>query len=357
MTTTNPILVIGFNRPDLLSQVLSDKNFLNRRVYISIDGPRNSKETSLVHECIEIANKFMARHPDSFLQTSKGNLGCKKGVSTAIDWVFKQENQVIILEDDVVPNDFFYVFMDEMLKKHKENYDIWQISGHCALPVDLESTKIYLSQFPQIWGWATWKSRWEKFDRNLENWAGTFLFDSAPYLLVQKSADLGKYWTDRLNECKSGFDTWDYQWTYSMWANSAWAISPGQSLCANQGFDQRATHTKSTDHKKRDRPIKTAAQVDLTLDPDIDTQLEEVISYISYGIAVPKDNVYYKYIKKAIRKELLRRITTNRKLIPLTIKKLFWISWDLLQIFKVLNALGLWKLLIQFKKLFIKPRH
>jgi hypothetical protein len=356
MNTNTPVLVIGFNRPDLLLQVLNDKNLSTRRVYISIDGPRNSAEARSVHRCIELASRFMERHPDTLIRTSQVNLGCKLGVSSAIDWVFNQENAVIILEDDVVPNDFFYVFMDEMLKAHEENHDIWQISGHCALPVDLESTRIYLSQFPQIWGWATWKSRWEKYDRNLENWTGTSLFDSAPYLLVNRSAKLNKYWTERLNECKSGFDTWDYQWVYSMWANAAWAISPGQSLCANQGFDERATHTKSSDHKQRDRLVSTTAHVDLTLDLEIDTQLDEVISYISYGIKITKENIYYKLVQKAIPKERLRSILIFRNPIMLA-KKFFWATWNFSQILRVMNFLGIWKFLVRIKKLLIKPRH
>jgi hypothetical protein len=356
MNFKTPVLVIGFNRPDLLSHVLNDNNLLDRKVYISIDGPRDSTEETSVNECVEKAERFKLRHLNTRIRTSQSNLGCKLGVSAAIDWVFNYENEAIILEDDVVPNDFFYVFMDKMLHKHRENHDIWQVSGHCALPSELESMNIYLSQFPQIWGWATWKSRWEKYDRNLESWSGTFLLNSGANLLVNKSTALSEYWAMRLNECKSGFDTWDYQWVYSMWVNSAWALSPGRSLCANQGFDERATHTKNADFKHRDRSIASTAHVDLTQKPEFNSQLEEVVSYISYGIMPSKDNIHYRSIRKAALKDQLLRIASLRNPI-LIAKKIFWTTFYVLRIDRILNALGIWRWLRKINGLLFKPRH
>lgn len=356
MSTNAAVLVIGFNRPDLLSQVLRDKNLITRRVFISIDGPRNSAEAAAVHECVAIAHMFNSTHPDSFVRTSDKNLGCKLGVSGAIDWVFQTEDEVIILEDDVVPNDFFYVFMDEMLEANRENHRIWQVGGHCALPGHLESNKIHLSQFPQIWGWATWKNRWQKYDQSLESWTGSFPMNSATNLLVNGSRPLNQYWTQRLNECRAGFDTWDYQWVYSMWANSALSISPGRNLCANQGFDERATHTKSADYKQRDRSVSAAAHVDLTQIPEFDSYLDEVVSYVSYGVGLSKDNVYRKRIQKIERRVRLRQIFESRSL-SLLFKKAFWLSWNSFQIFRILNALGIGELLVRTKKLVMKPRH
>lgn len=356
MSTNAPVLVIGFNRPDLLSQVLRDKNLLTRRVFISIDGPRNSAEATAVHECVALANMFKLSHPDSFVRTSEKNLGCKLGVSGAIDWVFQTENELIILEDDVVPNDFFYVFMDEMLDANRENHRIWQVSGHCALPRHLESSKIYLSQFPQIWGWATWKNRWQKYDQSLESWIGSFPMNSATNLLVNRSLPLNKYWTQRLNDCRAGFDTWDYQWVYSMWANSAWSISPGKNLCANQGFDERATHTKRADYKERDRSVSATAHFDLTQIPEFDSYLDEVVSYVSYGVGLSKNNVHYKRIQKIARRGRLREIFNTRSP-SLLFKKVFWLTWNSFHIYRILNAIGIWGLLARTKKLFIKPWH
>ena len=39
-------------------------------------------------------------------------------------------------------------------------------------------------------------------------------------------------------------DTWDYQWVYSIWANSGLSIAPKRNLVKNIGFNAEATHTK-----------------------------------------------------------------------------------------------------------------
>jgi hypothetical protein len=39
-------------------------------------------------------------------------------------------------------------------------------------------------------------------------------------------------------------DTWDYQWVFSIWANSGLSIVPKRNLVLNIGFHEAATHTK-----------------------------------------------------------------------------------------------------------------
>jgi GT2 family glycosyltransferase len=108
-----PVVIIGFNRPDLLSSVLSNRNLADRRVYISIDGPRIEEEANVVQESIKVASAYLEIHPAGKLQFSSINLGCRRGVTAAIDWAFSFEESLIILEDDIVPSDFFFYFINE----------------------------------------------------------------------------------------------------------------------------------------------------------------------------------------------------------------------------------------------------
>ena len=43
-------------------------------------------------------------------------------------------------------------------------------------------------------------------------------------------------------------DTWDYQWFYTIWKNRGYTIQPTINLIKNIGFDELATHTKSSNH-------------------------------------------------------------------------------------------------------------
>ncbi len=54
-----------------------------------------------------------------------------------------------------------------------------------------------------------------------------------------------RYWTNIfMNVSKGKIDTWDYQWTYTIWCNSGLSILPNKNLISNIGFGPDAVHTK-----------------------------------------------------------------------------------------------------------------
>jgi hypothetical protein len=196
MVKKNSVLIIGFNRPDLLGKLLENKNLCDRTIYISIDGPRTLEEAVSVNMCVVLAKEFSTQNANVRLQFSEKNRGCKQGVSSAIDWAFESENALIILEDDIVPSDKFFEFVDHELFIHKDNLEIWQVNGHSALPQFAEFPGTFLSIYPQIWGWATWKSRWVKYDRNLDSWEGVLnprLFNAYNFDI---NRDFRKFWSE-----------------------------------------------------------------------------------------------------------------------------------------------------------------
>jgi hypothetical protein len=55
-----------------------------------------------------------------------------------------------------------------------------------------------------------------------------------------------KYWKDIFKRVKENqINTWDYQWTYSIWTNGGLSILPNQNLIKNIGFDSQGTHTNN----------------------------------------------------------------------------------------------------------------
>ena len=59
-----------------------------------------------------------------------------------------------------------------MLKIYKDEKKIFAISGNCFLKNlnKPNEAQYYFSKYSFIWGWATWKNRWEKFDRDISFW-------------------------------------------------------------------------------------------------------------------------------------------------------------------------------------------
>ena len=111
------VLFLVFNRPDTTKEVFEKiRQAKPQRLYVAGDGPREGREGEIekVTKAREIASKVDWPCEVKTLFREK-NLGCKKGVSSAITWFFEQEEQGIILEDDCVPNLDFFTFCENLL--------------------------------------------------------------------------------------------------------------------------------------------------------------------------------------------------------------------------------------------------
>lgn len=240
------VVVIGFNRPDLLSIALKSIPHDGRSIYISIDGARNLDEEFAVNRSVVIAENYQSVSINNVLiRKSKLNQGCKYGVVNAIEWAFQHEDSLIILEDDIIPQTSFFDFCDQGLSIFADDQNIWQLNGWTPRDEHNDSlVSFYQTRHAHIWGWATWKSRWQKFDLELDNWQSQDFSEFAIFKGVELHKNFNSYWNRTLKACACGeIDTWDSQWLYSMWVNDSYAISPSSRLCGNNGFDSRATHT------------------------------------------------------------------------------------------------------------------
>ena len=75
----------------------------------------------------------------------------------------------IILEDDCLPSQSFFLFCENLLNKYKDDLRIWHIGGTSTLndEILLNNESYYFSNFNHIWGWASWAKRWKMYDRDL----------------------------------------------------------------------------------------------------------------------------------------------------------------------------------------------
>ncbi len=155
----------------------------------------------------------------------------------------------IILEDDCLLNNSFFTFCEELLIKYKENEQIFVITGD-----NFQNGKIigegsyYFSKYNHVWGWATWKRAWLKFDLNISFW--TKWKHSNDWKLFLPDRTERRYWEKIFEDMYfNKIDTWDYAWTACVWYNNGITITPNYNLVSNIGFGEDATHTTSTNKK------------------------------------------------------------------------------------------------------------
>jgi len=158
-----PVLLLLFNRPKYTLQLIKQlKKYLPTKIYIHCDGPRegNISDKKNCKKVIDIIKEKIDWNCQKNLKIQKNNLGVRDAIITGIDFLFKKENKGIILEDSIIPADQFFSFCDCLLERYQRNKNVSLISGWNPI-LNFKTNNSYIfSEFPKIWGWATWKRTW-----------------------------------------------------------------------------------------------------------------------------------------------------------------------------------------------------
>ncbi|MCS7029805.1 MAG: nucleotide-diphospho-sugar transferase, partial [Bacteroidia bacterium] len=190
---TTAVLFLVFKRLDTTKKVFEViRKAKPPRLYIAADGPRDWVEGEA--EKVKMVREYLMNNIDWDCEVKTlfrdKNLGCGRAVSEAITWFFEHEEMGIILEDDTVPSLSFFWFCEELLKKYKDDKRIGMISGNNFQDgIKRGDGDYYFSIYNHIWGWATWRDRWEGYDFELDSFKDDKFIEE---LFVNKKAI--KYW-------------------------------------------------------------------------------------------------------------------------------------------------------------------
>jgi hypothetical protein len=240
-----PVLFLIFNRQEITQKVFKAiRQAKPKQLFVAADGPRKGKENE--KEKCKQARKIIEQvdwNCEVRRLFQDKNLGCKIAVSSAIDWFFQNVDEGIILEDDCLPNQSFFWFCQELLERHKNDMRVWHIAGRNNLGSYLPSLYDYhFATGGSIWGWATWKNRWEYNNLSLDIIEDKEASKKLKDFLCNTNSFRGHL--DAMRAIKEGkVNTWDYHWGFSIKINNGLSIVPSKNLVKNIGFGEDATHT------------------------------------------------------------------------------------------------------------------
>lgn len=245
MSNKYPVVFFVFKRPG------TTRIFLDRmvaahitRIYIFADGPRNESDRQGTNAVKTAITEFQTDNPTTEIITTYAteNLGLKRNITDGLDTVFSQEDAAIIIEDDCEPTPDFFKFTGEMLTRYHDEPKVMAVNGTST---GGNFTYSYdFSQYPQCWGWATWKRAWKLYDGSLRQFSKESWKELSKELGF--SPLLARYWYAMLTMVKSGWiKTWDFQWSYAHFYHHGLAVAPSVNLIKNIGFDTVATNTKT----------------------------------------------------------------------------------------------------------------
>lgn len=248
MVCSSPIAFIIFNRPDTTKRVFETiRQAQPRQLLVIADGPRIDRPNEA--EKCAAARAVIDRvdwECEVLTNYSDINLGCKRRVSSGIDWVFSEVEEAIILEDDCLPGSSFFQFCEALLQKYRHDERIMMISGDNFQPQDKQfEDSYYFSKYIHIWGWATWRRAWQHYDVEMLSWQD--FRDRGLLKDICNDPIEADYWLKIFDDVANArIDTWDYQWVYTCWQQSGMSIVPTINLISNIGFRDDATHTLAT---------------------------------------------------------------------------------------------------------------
>jgi hypothetical protein len=254
MSVDVPVALILFRRPKKTKMVFEAiRQAEPKKLFVIADGPRSDRPGEAEQcEATRAVVDDVDWDCEVFKNFSDTNLGCGPRVSSGIDWVFDHVDRAIILEDDCLPHASFFPFCESVLERYADTPQVMHVNGN-TYGLDQRGWHNYsysFADYPQVWGWATWRRAWEAYDWEMSDWPA---FRDAGLL---DSLDGGAAFAEpRRRKWEQVYDeryrnTWDYQWHFAVMRYNGLAVVPERNLVTNIGFDEMATHTVNLDSEK-----------------------------------------------------------------------------------------------------------
>jgi hypothetical protein len=245
-----PILFLTYKRFGTSELVFeSIKRVKPKKLYFVSNAPKNN-DLEEFEKILKVRSLINQIDWDCDVKTlfREEYLEVKQSITLSISWFFSLEEKGIILEDDCVPSLSFFTFCQELLNFYENNTEVYSIGGCCFFEdLNLPDNEYRFSKHAYIWGWATWRRAWLKYDLNMVEWPE--FKNSNSFKSIFKNILVRYYWIRIFNLVyTSKINTWDYQWLYSIWLNDGITIIPNRNLISNVGFglDSNFTHDNNS---------------------------------------------------------------------------------------------------------------
>ena len=256
-----PIVIFAYNRPDKLKQLLDslEKNleFKKSDLIFYIDNIKNDDDKINNEKVIEIANNNHSTK-STIINVNKENFGLKQNIINGINKTFEIYKSAIFLEDDLVVSKHFLDYMNTALKLYDNNPNVLHISGYNFPNFRVNSNSSYFTKVMNCWGWATWKTKWEKnqnFTKN--NISNLNNKNRRKFNILGFEKD---FESQLIRNENNELETWAIFWYQHIFLENAYCLHPKSSLVQNTGMDgsgERDIHSTFYDGVLNRKKIKT----------------------------------------------------------------------------------------------------
>ena len=245
MKNLAPIVLFTYNRIDVLKESIESlkKNPLAKKSNLIIysDNYKSNKDKKKVLRVREFLKEIKGFNKKKIFYR-KRNYGLAKNIMRGVTEVFKKSTKVIVLEDDIKVSKYFLHYMNRSLDIYEKKKKIWHISGW-NYNVKVACTKdAYFTRAMNCWGWATWKDRWQFFQKKpkkiINKWTKREIYRFNLNGSYNFYTQIERNFSKKLN-------SWAVFWYATIFQNNGLCLNPTKTLVKNIGIGKFSTNTKS----------------------------------------------------------------------------------------------------------------
>ena len=237
-----PIVLFVYNRPYHTKQTIEalQKNKLAKdsELFIYSDAPKNIEAKKSVDEVREFIKNIDGFKKVTVIEREK-NWGLANSIIDGVTNIVNRYGKIIVLEDDLVTSPYFLKFMNEALEFYQNEKRVWHISAW-NYPVNIDiKDDVFLWRVMNCWGWATWKDRWNFYEKDVDKIISTF---SKQEIKRFNLDDTENFWAQVMGNKDGIINTWAIFWYATIFENSGLCLNPTRSFIKNIGLDGSGVH-------------------------------------------------------------------------------------------------------------------
>ncbi len=240
-----PLVMTLFVRNELLSAVLeavSKQTLLPPKIIAFVDGAKAERHEAPIKQCIEILKEFSAIIPVEII-ARESNFGCDNNVFAAFNEVFSSYSAIVYLEDDDLPNPYFYERMCRLLQAYQPYPKIFSVSGYATIPKEIKEltqTDFILSRRLFGWGLGLWADRWQELGLGVHShgYNPYGQFSKVPATIQTKHTIVNQFFLEKNRQTD-----WIITFTIATLNQGGVHIIPTKSLIKNIGFGHAESST------------------------------------------------------------------------------------------------------------------
>jgi hypothetical protein len=242
-----PIVLFVYNRPEHTQKTLQalQQNVLASEsdLFIYADEAKNDSAQKKVDEVRELLSNIIGFKKVTVIKQEK-NIGLANSIISGVTDVVNKYGNVIVLEDDLVTSPYFLTFMNDALSFYCDKKDVWHISGW-NYPIETDGlADTFLWRTMNCWGWATWRDRWEHFEKNTDKLVAEFSIEDVKAFNLN---DAEGFWGQVLANKAGKINTWAIYWYATIFKNKGLCLNPSQTYVHNIGLDGSGVHCGAND--------------------------------------------------------------------------------------------------------------